>query len=103
MATLINNGCKEKGKAMSDVFSRDLTCRREGWGAGVLLLMFWAVGKDFCIITWRAEQSGAQRKTWACCKGKIPRVTVWFGGLSFHFIHAAFINSLKRNEKPEAD
>lgn len=27
--------------------------------------------------------------------GKIPRMTAWLGGLGFHFIHAAFINSLK--------
>ncbi|XP_068269024.1 coiled-coil domain-containing protein 157-like [Nyctibius grandis] len=30
---LMKNGCKEKGKATCNVFSRDLECRREGWGA----------------------------------------------------------------------
>lgn len=96
MAMLINNGCKGKGNAMCNAFSSDLECRREGWGEGIPLLMHGAAGEDFHIIAWRAEQSRAQRKTWAGCTGKIPRVTAWFGGLGFHFIHAPFINSLQK-------
>jgi len=95
-AMLINNGCKGKGKAMCNVFSRDLERRREGWGAEILVPMHGAAGEGFCIIAWRAEQSEAQRKTWAGCMGKILRVTAWFGSLGFHFLHIAFTNSLKK-------
>lgn len=96
MAMLISNGCKEKGKAMCNVFSGDLERGREGWGAGGLILMHGAAGEDFCVIAWRPEQSGAQRKTWAGCTGKISRVTAWFGSLGFYFVQTAFINSLKK-------